>query len=70
MRNITLRNIDVKGSVLTPGVIRCNETNPCYDFTFDNVHMDAWYNNYNKTFHTENVYGTVINSFPDPGFMP
>lgn len=58
------------GSILTPGIIRCNETNPCEDFTFDNVHMDGWYNKYGLGFITENVYGTVINSFPDPGFLP
>ncbi len=66
MRNITLKNIDVEGSILTPGIIRCNATNPCTDFTFENVHMNAWYNNKDLGFITENVYGTVINSYPDP----
>lgn len=70
VRNITLRNIELNGSVLTPGIIRCNEANPCTDFTFEHVHLNAWYDKKGKGFITENVYGTVIDSYPDPGFMP
>jgi hypothetical protein len=68
MRNITLRNVYSEGGVLPPGIIRCNETNPCTDFTFENVQMKGWFNYLNKGFITENVYGTVINSHPDPHF--
>ena len=70
MNNITLKDITVKGSVLTPGIIRCNETNPCHGFVFDNVQMDAWYNDKGYGFITENVYGIEINSYPSPGFLP
>jgi hypothetical protein len=37
VRNITLRNIKSTGGLLPPGIIRCNETNPCTGFVFDNV---------------------------------
>lgn len=68
LNNITLRDINVDGSVLTPGIIRCNETNPCHGFVFENVQMNAWYDKVGKGFITENVFGEVINSYPDPGF--
>lgn len=68
IRNITLRNIHSQGGVLPPGIIRCNETNPCTDFTFDNVIMDGWFVKSNLGYITENVIGKVINSFPAPKF--
>jgi polygalacturonase len=68
MRNITLRNIEGKGSLLPPGILRCNETNPCTDFTFDNVQLSGWWDWFGYGFITENVQGKVTNSYPDPGF--
>jgi hypothetical protein len=68
MHNITLRNITSKNGWLTPGIIRCNETNPCTGFVFENVQMDGWTNNLGLGFITENVYGTVVNSYPAPDF--
>lgn len=65
---ITLKNITVKDSVLTPGIIRCHPDNPCKNFRFENVINDAWYNKLGLGFITENVEGEVINSFPNPGF--
>lgn len=60
----------MEGSILPPGVIRCNETNPCHGFVFENVKMNAWYDKFESLgFITENVYGQVIDSYPDPGFM-
>jgi Glycosyl hydrolases family 28 len=68
LENITLKNVKVTGSVLTPGIIRCHPDNPCKNFRFENVVHDAWYNKVGLGFITENVEGEVINSFPDPGF--
>lgn len=68
IRNITLRNIDVHGGVFPPGIIRCNSTNPCTDFTFENVKVSNWYVHPEVNFITENVHGVSINSFPDPLF--
>ena len=31
--------------------------------------MDAWYNDKGYGFITENVYGTVTNSYPAPAFL-
>jgi polygalacturonase len=43
VRNITLRNVDSVNGILPPGIIRCNETNPCRDITFDNVKVTGWF---------------------------
>ena len=67
MRNITLRNVRSTGGYL-PGIVRCNETNPCTDIVFDNVHIDGLFSQFKYGFITENVYGQSINSYPDPGF--
>ena len=39
--NITLRNVTSHGGLLPAGIIRCNETNVCKNFTFDNVHVQS-----------------------------
>lgn len=65
---ITLKDITIKGSVLTPGIIRCHPDNPCKNFRFENVIHEAWYNRFGLGFITENVIGEAINSKPDPGF--
>ena len=67
--NLTLRNISSTSGWLPPGIIRCNETNPCTGFVFDNVNVSGWFSDYGMGYITENVYGTSINSFPDPGFL-
>ena len=68
VRNITLRNIVSKGGLLPPGIIRCNETNVCTGFVFENVHLSGWLIHKDHGYITENVEGIVINSFPDPHF--
>ena len=68
IRNITVRNVDIHGGVFTPGIIRCNETNPCTDFTFENVKVTGWFSEKKLGYITENVYGSAINVIPDPGF--
>lgn len=37
MRDITLRNIHSTGSILPAGIVRCNASNPCTGFKFENV---------------------------------
>jgi len=68
MANITLRNVKSIGNLLPPGIIRTNETNPGTGFVFDNVSSDGWwFGKYN--YITENIYGEVIDSSPEPYFM-
>ena len=55
--------------ILPPGIIRCNETNPCTGFTFDNVQASGWWSFLRMNFITENVYGEVRNSHPKPAFV-
>jgi polygalacturonase len=39
IQNITLRNVDIHGGLLSPGIIICNSTNPCTNLIFDNVNV-------------------------------
>mmetsp|Transcript_11044 Transcript_11044/g.16776 ORF Transcript_11044/g.16776 Transcript_11044/m.16776 type:complete len:144 (-) Transcript_11044:247-678(-) len=41
--NITLRNVEQRGGFFPPGIVRCNETNPCHDINFDNVKVTGWW---------------------------
>ena len=66
--NVTLRNVRQYGTVLPPGVIRCNETNPCTGFTFENVRAGGWWRLFGLNYITENVQGTVTDSRPAPAF--
>ena len=66
--DVTLRNIKSHGNWLLPGVIRCNETEPCTGFVFDNVQSSGWWSVLGINYISENIIGTVINSKPDPGF--
>lgn len=70
--NITLRDIKSTGGVLPAGILRCNKTNPCTDFTFDNVDVRSeFWDALGYGYITEYVEGTVINNvFPDPKLKP
>lgn len=41
MNGITLRNVQEVDAILLPGILRCNETNPCNNFVWDNVHING-----------------------------
>ena len=64
--NITLRNIVSHGGILPPGIIRCNATNPCTNFVWDNVKIHGWWRILGLGFITENTFGNVTNSHPEP----
>ena len=67
--DITLKNVQQHGTLLPPGIVRCNETLPCTGFEFDNVDADGWWRYLRLGYITENVYGTVSGSRPKPEFM-
>jgi polygalacturonase len=69
IHNITLRNISSSTGILPPGIIRCNETNPCTGINFENVQMDGWFNNVGIGYIVENAYGSVVNSYPEPDIL-
>jgi len=64
--NITLRNIESHSGFLPPGIIRCNETNPCTGINFENVQVHGWWSMFRLNFITEYAHGTVTNSKPHP----
>jgi hypothetical protein len=39
INNIVLRNVNIYGGVLSPGIMICNETNPCTSLIFDSVNV-------------------------------
>ena len=49
-------------------MIRCNETNPCTGFSFENVKSHGLWTWLGFNYIVENVEGTVINSKPIPAF--
>lgn len=69
-KDITLRNVTSTGSLLPPGIIRCNETNPCHGFLFENVQLTSvFWDLIGYGFITENVYGEHRgNTHPVPAF--
>jgi len=68
MNGIVLRNINVYGNLLIPGIIRCNETNPCTGFVMQNVNDDSLWTKLGFSYIVENVQGDVVNSFPIPAY--
>ena len=68
IQNITLRNISSYGGFLPPGLVRCNETNPCRDINFEDVDIRGWWEGMDLTFISEYAYGNVKNTYPDPKF--
>jgi hypothetical protein len=67
--DVTIRNFAVTGTLLSPGIIRCNESAPCTGFVFDNVVVDKWDKwPFADGYKVENVFGVVSNSSPAPAF--
>ena len=68
INNITIRNLESHGGFLPPGIIRCNETNTCENFVFENIEIHGWWDQMGWGFITEFAHGTSTNVYPDPGF--
>lgn len=68
VRNITLKDINSTGGPLPAGIIRCNETNPCEDISFENVHMTSWWNDMEWSWITEYANGEATEVVPKPIF--
>ena len=64
--NITLSNVKQVDGLLPPGIIRCNETNPCTGFVWNNVQASGWWDFLDINFISEQVHGVVTNSKPAP----
>ena len=58
--------MNLTGGFLSPGVIRCNESNPCTGMNFENVNIEGWWEKMEWSFISEYSYGNVINTHPDP----
>ena len=70
MYDITLKDITQKNTLLLPGIIRCDKTNPCTGFDWDNVTSDGWWNfKFSPLgYISENINGKLSNVSPNPGF--
>jgi hypothetical protein len=63
VQNIVLKNVNIYGGILSPGILICNSTNPCTGFLFYNVNV------YNRSlypveqgYYCENIKGFAYNS--------
>ena len=69
--DITLRNVTSHGSILPAGILRCNISNPCTNFVFEDVQLySTLWDALDMGFVTEYIEGTTSNVHPDPGFKP
>jgi hypothetical protein len=60
---VFLRNVNIYGGILSPGLIVCNVTNPCTNLVFDNVNVyDRSYFPVKEGFYCENGSGYAKNS--------
>jgi hypothetical protein len=63
VENITLRNVNIYGGLLSPGILLCNQTNPCNNFVFDHVNVyNASQFPIEQGYLCENVNGYAIES--------
>eukprot|EP01102_Stenamoeba_stenopodia_P022513 TRINITY_DN9415_c0_g1_i1.p1 TRINITY_DN9415_c0_g1~~TRINITY_DN9415_c0_g1_i1.p1 ORF type:complete len:524 (-),score=106.39 TRINITY_DN9415_c0_g1_i1:119-1690(-) len=63
--NIQVVNVTMTGGVTLPGVILCNDTNPCSGFSFENVSNNGEFL-VQKDYVCVSAYGTASNSNPVP----
>jgi hypothetical protein len=68
LTDITLTNVQQYNTILPPGVVRCNETNVCTGFEFNNVNADGWWSKLGLGYITDYIEGTVTDSSPAPDF--
>lgn len=70
--DITLKNITSTGGLLPAGILRCNETNPCKNFWFEDVNLRSTFWDFlGKGFITEYVEGHAVGYVhPDPYLKP
>ena len=62
IRNILLQNVYVEKSYTSPGVIRCNKTNPCQNITFQNVTINSVFKNSYICTDKRTIQGTYDNN--------
>ena len=69
MSDIYLKNVTSHGGLLPAGIIRCNSTNPCKNFIFEDVNIKSkFWDFFGVGYITEFIEGVATNSFPDPKF--
>ena len=64
-----MRDIQIYDAILPPGIFYCHEKLPCTGFVMENVQADGWWRWVRLGYVSHNVYGTVKNSTPAPGFI-
>jgi len=70
LTNIVLQNITLLGGLTLPGVILCNETNPCRDFVWEDVYNEGPFF-VGEDYVCQYASGIVSNSKPAPScFTP
>jgi hypothetical protein len=68
MRDITFEHVTITNTLLSPGILRCNASNPCTNIVLRDVHVSG--NDWPVTgYICEHVQGTVVDSAPVPSCM-
>jgi len=66
MSNIFITNLTSSDGWINAGVLRCNETNPCHGFNFENVYITGWDS---ENYTCNSIYGSCKNCTPVPYCM-
>jgi hypothetical protein len=61
--NVTLTHIDISGGI-TPGIVRCDEENPCHGFEFRDVKYSSWASRL-EGWTCEHIHGSEKNVKPE-----
>lgn len=66
-----MKNVTSTGSLLPAGILRCNATNPCKGFDFEDVNLRSRFWDFlHVGFISQYIEGNQSNSFPNPKFQP
>ena len=69
--DIKLKNVTSTGSLLPAGILRCNKTNPCKGFDFEDVNLHSRFWDFlHVGFISQYIEGYQNNTFPNPKFQP
>lgn len=67
VQGVTVRDMVTTGDLMQAGVLRCNETNPCRDILFEDVHLGGWLGDLGlDKWSCEHSYGECRNCHPRP----
>jgi len=64
--DVVLRNVEIKHALLGPGIVRCDPSNPCSNFSFENVRVNGLFV-LERHFICENTFVAIHDVVPPLG---